>query len=117
MRRLRRALVAASLLALLSALAGCGEAKKDVPRVNRGMAAWGGLSPAPRAGEEPRNTESYTRIVENPFHKADKTPISTFSVDVNTASYSNIRRFLLQEKRLPPADAVRVEEMINYFPY
>jgi Ca-activated chloride channel family protein len=63
------------------------------------------------------NTEAYDRIVENAFLAADRNPLSTFSIDVDTASYSNVRRFLLAEGRLPPPDAVRVEELVNYFPY
>jgi Ca-activated chloride channel family protein len=61
-------------------------------------------------------TEEYSRIVENPFLPAAQFPLSTFSVDVDTASYSNVRRFL-GEGRLPPPDAVRIEELINYFRY
>ena len=61
--------------------------------------------------------ENSGRIVENAFLKPTEPPFfSTFSVDVDTASYSNVRRFLT-EGRLPPKDAVRVEELINYFPY
>jgi Ca-activated chloride channel family protein len=60
--------------------------------------------------------ESYTRIDENPFRSVSAEPLSTFSIDVDTASYANVRRFL-SEGTLPPADAVRVEEMINYFRY
>jgi Ca-activated chloride channel homolog len=60
--------------------------------------------------------ENYPLIVENPFLKPTETPQSTFSVDVDTASYSNVRRFLT-DGQLPPKDAVRVEEMINYFKY
>jgi Ca-activated chloride channel family protein len=67
--------------------------------------------------EVAHNTEAYAHIVENSFCRANKVPLSTFSVDVDTASYSNVRRFLLQEKQLPPADAVRIEELVNYFPY
>lgn len=63
------------------------------------------------------NTETYDRIIENDFLSAAQHPLSTFSLDVDTASYSNVRRFLLQERRLPPTDAVRLEEMLNYFPY
>lgn len=63
-----------------------------------------------------RNTEQYDRIVENEFHDARSEPLSTFSIDVDAASYSNIRRFI-NDGRLPPRDAVRVEEMINYFTY
>lgn len=62
------------------------------------------------------NTEGYDRIVDNPFLRAKEAPLSTFSIDVDTASYSNIRRFL-NDGRLPPPDAVRIEEMINYFSY
>ena len=60
--------------------------------------------------------ESYTRIDENPFRSVSAEPLSTFSIDVDTASYANVRRFL-SEGALPPVDAVRVEEMINYFRY
>jgi Ca-activated chloride channel family protein len=62
------------------------------------------------------NTAAYDQIVENPFLEAKSNPLSTFSIDVDTASYSNIRRFI-NEGSLPPKDAVRVEEMINYFTY
>lgn len=62
------------------------------------------------------NTEAYDRIVDNPFLRARENPLSTFGIDVDTASYSNIRRFLNQGQ-LPPKDAVRIEEMINYFHY
>lgn len=60
--------------------------------------------------------ESYEYHAENPFFDTEKSPLSTFSVDVDTASYSNLRR-ILREQRLPPVDAVRIEEMINYFSY
>ena len=62
------------------------------------------------------NTAEYSKINDNEFKEAKKNPLSTFSIDVDKASYSNIRRFITQGS-LPPADAVRVEEMINYFPY
>ena len=62
------------------------------------------------------NTAAYDHILENPFLDAKTNPLSTFSIDVDTASYSNIRRFV-NEGSLPPKDAVRVEEMINYFTY
>jgi Ca-activated chloride channel family protein len=62
------------------------------------------------------NTESYDRIVDNPFLGARDNPLSTFSVDVDRASYSNIRRFVSMGQR-PPKDAVRIEEMLNYFNY
>lgn len=62
------------------------------------------------------NTEEYSHIVDNGFLDALSNPLSTFSIDVDVASYSNVRRFL-QGGSLPPADAVRTEEMINYFAY
>ncbi len=64
----------------------------------------------------PFNTEEYSRIYENEFLDAGANPLSTFSIDVDTASYSNTRRFLTGN-RLPPRDAVRIEEFINYFSY
>jgi Ca-activated chloride channel family protein len=62
------------------------------------------------------NTEAYDGIEENRFLAAKDNPLSTFSIDVDTASYSNVRRFLRSD-RLPPPGAVRIEELINYFPY
>ncbi len=62
------------------------------------------------------NAESYDAIVENEFLSVVDSPLSTFSIDVDTASYSNVRR-LLKGGAIPPGGAVRLEEMINYFPY
>jgi Ca-activated chloride channel family protein len=62
------------------------------------------------------NTEEYDRIYENEFHKVKDKPESTFSIDVDTASYANVRRFL-NNNQLPYKDAVRIEELINYFTY
>ena len=62
------------------------------------------------------NTESYAHIRENDFRLVSASPLSTFSIDVDRASYANIRRFIQSGER-PPIDAVRIEEMINYFPY
>ncbi len=67
-------------------------------------------------GEGP-SAEAYAPIVDNDFVRVADDPLSTFSIDVDTASYANVRRFLLQQSTLPPADAVRIEELINYFPY
>lgn len=64
----------------------------------------------------PSNTEEYSTIVENEFLNAFSNPLSTFSIDVDAASYSNVRRFI-DAGQLPPKDAVRVEEFINYFDY
>ena len=62
------------------------------------------------------NTEGYASVNENGFRDVRANPLSTFSIDVDNASYSNIRRFI-NNGQLPPADAVRIEEMINYFRY
>ncbi len=62
------------------------------------------------------NTEEYNLINENEFKGVKDNPLSTFSIDVDTASYSNVRRFI-NGSQLPPKDAVRIEEMINYFRY
>ncbi|MCC2680361.1 MAG: von Willebrand factor, partial [Pseudobdellovibrio sp.] len=62
------------------------------------------------------SAESYDTINENKFYQCTEKPVSTFSIDVDTASYSNMRRFITQGAR-PPADAVRIEELINYFDY
>ncbi len=62
------------------------------------------------------NTEEYAPVNENIFHPALSDPLSTFSIDVDAASYSNMRRFL-NNGQMPPKDAVRIEEMINYFDY
>jgi Ca-activated chloride channel family protein len=62
------------------------------------------------------NTEAYDRIYDNDYKLVANDPLSTFSIDVDTASYSNVRRFLNQNQ-LPPKDAVRIEELVNYFTY
>ncbi len=69
-----------------------------------------------RQRTEAWNTESYDTIEETGFRSPLVAPLSTFSIDVDTASYANVRRFL-NEGHLPPADAVRIEELINYFKY
>lgn len=64
-----------------------------------------------------QNTEKYAKYDPNPVQSVIKNPISTFSVDVDTGSYANVRRLLKHDGRLPPSGAVRHEEMINYFSY
>ena len=71
----------------------------------------GGMNPAPQ------NTERYAHSDANPVHRVSDAPVSTFSIDVDTGSYSNVRRMITREGRLPPADAVRIEEILNYFAY
>ncbi len=71
-------------------------------------------SDMPRVREE--NTEAFANADANPVIVAAETPVSTFSIDVDTASYSVVRSSLMNGQ-LPPAEAVRIEEMVNYFPY
>lgn len=72
--------------------------------------------PPPIFVPEEFNTENYNVINENEFLDAATNPLSTFSIDVDAASYSNVRRFI-NDDRMPPKDAVRIEELINYFNY
>jgi Ca-activated chloride channel homolog len=66
-------------------------------------------------GGEP-DREAYAPVEDNPFHTVKNEPLSTFSIDVDTASYANIRRLIREGKKVPPG-AVRIEEMVNYFDY
>ena len=69
-------------------------------------------------GRGPANRgDQYARIIENDFLTVTDHPKSTFSIDVDTASYANVRKFLMQHHTLPPPDAVRIEELVNYFSY
>jgi Ca-activated chloride channel family protein len=70
----------------------------------------------PPVYQQPTNTERYEHNDDNPVHRVAEQPVSTFSIDVDTGAYANVRRFLT-DGQLPPQDAVRVEEMINYFDY
>lgn len=86
---------------------GKSRTKKPVPSENIDR---DGLGPSET------NAEQYNQIVENAFLEAKSNPVSTFSVDVDVASYANIRRYI-HDNTLPPTDAIRIEEMINYFNY
>jgi len=83
------------------------------PRTLSGIS---GVSHKMLVRESYNNTEEYADISENTYKWATKTPLSTFSIDVDGASYSNVRRMIM-DGRLPVKDAVRVEELINYFSY
>ncbi|HZB27651.1 MAG TPA: von Willebrand factor type A domain-containing protein [Gemmatimonadales bacterium] len=97
--------------------AAVGKVESRVERYPHANRRVDGLPVEPwRRQGEPGNTEAYARIEENRFLHALANPLSTFSIDVDAASYSNVRRFLSQGQ-LPPADAVRLEEMVNYFSY
>lgn len=113
-------------------IAGCGEsAKPRGPGIQRDVSATrarfaaDGFAAAAKiaevAGEVEHvdrntNTETYDSIDDNPFLAASINPLSTFSIDVDTASYANVRRYLNQ-RQLPPPGAVRIEELVNYFSY
>ena len=77
---------------------------------------YGSRSPRFNQAEQDFEREGYDFIKENGFLKVSDNPLSTFSIDVDAASYSNIRRFI-QNGQLPPAGAVRIEELVNYFTY
>ena len=68
------------------------------------------------ASREDAGQDEYEKITENDYKDPKSSPLSTFSIDVDTASYANLRRFI-QNRRLPPKDSVKIEEMINYFTY
>lgn len=79
-------------------------------------AAYIAAMPSPESVRLEQNTEKYQKNEVNPIYRVADQPVSTFSIDVDTGSYRNTRRFL-NDGRLPPVDAVRAEEMINYFDY
>ncbi|MEO0560198.1 MAG: von Willebrand factor type A domain-containing protein, partial [Bacteroidota bacterium] len=80
-------------------------------------AAMSPVSPTPRMDPLPVDREGYAAVEEVGFRRASDAPLSTFSIDVDRASYANARRFLMRENRLPVPDAVRVEEFVNAFDY
>jgi len=94
------------------------------PLTESRVATYDGLTAGTLASPEPEqsyyvedvNRENYLDYDDNPVKQAAENPVSTFSVDVDTVSYANVRRMLMQGM-LPPMDAVRAEEMINYFDY
>ncbi len=112
----------AGLLAIL-AFAGCGSSSPSRPAASYTAASVAAAGPdqtfetSPTAAGEPAySTEEYSAINENRFLSVAANPLSTFAADVDTASYANVRRFL-RDGELPPPDAVRIEEMVNYFSY
>jgi Ca-activated chloride channel family protein len=102
------------LFGMLVTTAGCGSAETPAKRARDAQPNDFG---SPQQMTSEAGGETYNRVVDNPVLAADRNPLSTFSIAVDTASYSNVRRYLLQENKLPPADAVRVHELVNYFPY
>jgi Ca-activated chloride channel family protein len=128
-KMLKKVIVVLLMVSLLSTLFGCA-AKRSYPQTSE--AKMDGAPPITydvSLAEQTKNkvdedleyqrnfnTEDYASIEEGTFLLSKSNPLSTFSVDVDTASYSNIRRFI-EYGELPPKDAVRIEEMINYFDY
>jgi Ca-activated chloride channel homolog len=96
------------LISVCAASLACGEMRS----VSSPMVAVA-AAPSP----EVASAEEYAKLADNPFYLAADHRLSTFSVDVDTASYSNVRRFILGEGHLPPKEAVRIEEVLNYFHY
>jgi Ca-activated chloride channel family protein len=109
---MRRNVVAVLVIAGIAGLSGpsCGSASSSAA-----MAPGSAVAQARRGFLGDLSTESYDVVREQGFHRLPEDAVSTFSIDVDTASYANVRR-LLNESRLPPAGAVRLEEMTNYFP-
>jgi Ca-activated chloride channel family protein len=87
-----------------------------MPMPMQRMAVGGMTAQQSFAAMSPEERERYQALQANPVKRVAEEPVSTFSVDVDTGSYANVRRFLTQG-RMPPGDAVRVEEMLNYFRY
>ncbi|HMB57232.1 MAG TPA: VWA domain-containing protein [Arenimonas sp.] len=93
-----------------------GMASNAAPMMAKEMLAAPAAAGYTLAESEPVNTEHYAEHKDNPTQLVSENPVSTFSIDVDTGSYSNVRRMLMAGQR-PPADSVRAEEMINYFDY
>ncbi len=89
------------------------DAARRVSEARAPVSASGGIAGRPRPDF---NTESYAHIEEADFLAVDDNPLSTFAIDVDRASYSNMRRFITRGMR-PPIDAIRIEELVNYFTY
>ena len=122
-QRLVAVLVLGVLAAVIVFLPSCTYHKEPPPGSSVGLGESSSpprgvstLLPADFPPQTDFNTEEYGVIDEPGFAAVVNTPLSTFSIDVDTASFANVRRFL-HDGRLPPADAVRIEELINYFDY
>lgn len=97
-------------------LSNTAQSRRTIPMSPPYREVRGGAENVAEAQVQEQNTEQYQNNIVNPVHLVAEQPVSTFSVDVDTGSYSNVRRFLNQG-RLPPVNAVRIEEMLNYFDY
>ncbi len=109
---------AAALAALLGLLAACDAVQHGAANGQAATSAGAArlaAQPSP-AQQLVENRERYQEIEDNPIKRVAEEPVSTFSVDVDTGAYSNVRRFL-EAGTMPPHDAVRIEELVNYFTY
>ncbi len=97
-------------------MADTSMAKRALYRMPNAGSAPMPLSESYPQGYRDTQREQYQALAANPIHSVAETPVSTFSADVDTGAYANVRR-LLNQGRLPPEGAVRLEEMVNYFPY
>jgi Ca-activated chloride channel family protein len=103
---------------VLAALRGARTTVEECTDVSPGRTHWEKVGDGWALVTEPESAggEAYVLVAESPFLRVADARLSTFSIDVDTASYANVRRMLTAGQR-PPADAVRVEELLNYFPY
>jgi Ca-activated chloride channel homolog len=133
MSNISRSIVYLSVAVLIGSLAACGS-NPGSQQATKGTASSPASAPQNVAGQKAMDQastkeappeaeavpetggETYKGVADNQFYAAKADPLSTFSIDVDTASYSNLRRFI-NDGKLPPKDAVRIEEMVNYFPY
>lgn len=99
-----------------SVAAGSMEARKAVPQLMPMIAPAAPLADSAAFGYQDVYREQYQKIESSPVQAVTQQPVSTFSIDVDTGAYANVRRFL-NDGSLPPKDAVRLEELVNYFPY
>ena len=99
-----------------SVAAGSMEARKALPQLMPMIAPAAPLADSAAFGYQDVYREQYQKIESSPVQAVAQQPVSTFSIDVDTGAYANVRRFL-NDGSLPPKDAVRLEELVNYFPY
>ncbi|WP_252274090.1 vWA domain-containing protein [Pseudomonas subflava] len=99
-----------------AAVAGALEARKAMPQSVPMIAPAAPLADSAGFGYQDVYREQYQKIESSPVQAVAQQPVSTFSIDVDTGAYANVRRFL-NDGSLPPKDAVRLEELVNYFPY
>jgi len=114
MKRLQKYLLVSFIILMVGCASGGDSEKGSTIDTSTSSPTY---APPTMGNSQEENREEYAIIHENIFKDVKTSPLSTFSVDVDTASYSNIRRYIMVNKQLPPKDAVRTEEMLNYFTY